>query len=515
MIEKTIYESFNLYLKKYIGQKINCLVVGANTGEYSSWLLNNLCTNHFSKVFSLDNWTDPIIEQQFDTNIESINKNDYHVKLNMNLTKGLIRLEKIKYVIFDIIIINTRIEDKDIVSNSIIAWNLLNENGIMIFDNYKESYEEEEFVPKISITSFILMYKDQFNKLPSEYQLILEKKSTINSKDKEQKIINIINNYYFESLYIKLNEVINEDIEFRLANIKLDDEMEKINEKINNVKKYIKYILDSNIQLKIQNNIRLEIEHYISKYNINLHSNFLLYYRYIDFYNFFIKNNNYKHIFFSLKQFDKDKFNLLFSDVKFNHKFNISFNNIEFTTKIYKDIINSDKKYDLIFYNGFENEHIYFNYLCQIGVALNIQEKDGTLIIHIPLVFNINIIYEIIYILQKYYTKISIINRKPQITGIYIILICKYFKGITHKELTQFNNLIINLSNKDKSFIFNSIININSYNQIKINYKYKLFKYINLLNNLIDNYKIIINNNSDKLLKLFVYRLIFLYIINI
>ena len=517
MAEDLKYKNFETYLKKYTGQKINCLIVGAYTGDYSCWLLNNLCTNHFSKVFSLENWIDPIIENKFDTNIESTNKNDYHVKLNMILTKGLVRLEKIKYVIFDIIIINTKNEDKDIISNSIIAWNLLNENGIMIFDNYRDTYEEEEFIPKISINSFIIMYKEQYNRLTSNYQLIIEKKSNIISKEKEQDIINIINNYNFESLYIKFDENIEEELEFRLANIELDSEMVKINEKIKIINTYYYKTLFNKININIQREIYNEIINYMNTYNIILSKKIILYYNYINFYCFFIKKNNYKHIFLNIEDLDKNKFNIIFSDIKFNHKFNISFNNIELTESIYIDNISNNKKYDLIYDNFIKTQDIK-QYLYKIGFALNIQEKNGTLILYIPIIFNINIMNEIVILLQKYYTKITLKNRLSKFTGVYIIYKCKYFKGISQKELTQLNNLILELYRKDQQFIFNSILNINyTNNLINIKYKYnnKLLIYIIILIDIITKFNIIINTNSKFIFNLFINRLIYLYIINI
>ena len=514
MSEDSKYKNFETYLKKYTGQKINCLIVGAYTGDYSCWLLNNLCTNHFSRVFSLDNWIDPVIENKFNTNIESTNKIDYHVKLNMNLTKGLVRLEKIKYVIFDIIIINTKNEDKDIISNSIIAWNLLNENGIMIFDNYRDTYEEEEFIPKISINSFIIMYKEQYNRLTSNYQLIIEKKSNITSKVKEQEIINIINNYNFESLYIKLDENIEEELEFRLANIELDSEIVGINEKIKIINTYYYESIQNNIFINIQKDITDNLITYLSKYNIISHNNFLFYYKYNNFYKFFIKNKNYKHLFINSIIMDKENFNSIFIDVKFTNKFYISFNNIQITESIYIDNIANNKKYDLIFFDNLSGSLKIKDIIYQIGFALNILEKNGTFIIHIPILFNINIINELLFILQKYYNTVTIQNRNSQYTGIFLIYTCKYFKNISQKELTQLNNCILELYKKDQQFIFNSIININYTNNLIISkYNNILTKYIIKLIKLIEHFKQIINIKLLNLYKLFIYRLIFLYIL--
>ncbi len=515
MSEDSKYKNFETYLKKYTGQKINCLIVGAYTGDYSCWLLNNLCTNHFSRVFSLDNWIDPVIENKFNTNIESTNKIDYHVKLNMNLTKGLVRLEKIKYVIFDIIIINTKNEDKDIISNSIIAWNLLNENGIMIFDNYRDTYEEEEFIPKISINSFIIMYKEQYNRLTSNYQLIIKKKSNITSKVKEQEIINIINNYNFESLYIKLDENIEEELEFRLANIELDSEIVGINEKINEIISF--NLLYKEIYINpIYKNIYINLKYYINKFNINIYDTFNIKYKFNDLYNIFEKyNTKYKHIFINNNELDKQKFNFIFDNIKFNHNFHISFNNLDISEKTYTDVINTLKKYDLIYSRIYTSDSTHKNYIYyQIGLAINIQEINGDFILHIPIhkINSINILIELIYFLKKYYNKIKIINRQATIIGGYILLLCLNFKQINNK-LIDFNKIIILLNNNNE---INSIIDIKS-NKFKLMKKkiYLYFlKYFSSIIKLNYKYKNIINLKNESYLKLFTQRLLYLHIIN-
>jgi hypothetical protein len=515
MTENTIYENFNIYLKKYIGQKINCLVIGADTGKYSSWLLNNLCTNLFSRVFSLDNWTDSIIEQDFDSQIESTDKIDYHVKLNMNLTKGLVRLEKIKYVIFDIIIINTKQEYDNLISNLIIAWNLLNENGIMIFDYYKKS--NIVYAPKISLKSFIIMYREYFNLLSSNDQYIIEKKSNILSKNKEKDIIKIIDNYNFYKLYIIFDEEFDEELEFRFANIDLNKDMNKLNENFNYIMAYDMDLLKNEDYVRLDKNIQDKFKQYITEYNIKINNiNFSLYYEYSNFYDYFIKKyKNYKHIFINCNNLDKNNFNLLFQNVNFESKFHISFNKLEIKEEVYQNIINHTKKYDLIFFSYPTNINTYnLNYyLYYIGIAINIQNKNGTLLLIIPFLFNINILCEMICLLNKYYNKVTIINKNPTLLGTFIYIKCKYFKNIT-QDYTQLDNFIFELLTK-KKLSFNSILNLNNKlsSNLTSNLMNKLKIYSQNMITLINKHKIIYKYNNDKIIKLFIYRLIYLYLL--
>ena len=519
-ILNTAYKNFDRYLSKYIGQKINCLVIGANNGDYSSWLLNNICTNIYSKVFSIDKWTDHILESVFDSNIDTTNKLNYHIKINKSIRKGLINLQKIKYVIFDVIIINTKTDDSNLISNTIIAWNLLNYNGIIIFDNYRDSYVEEEFKPKKSIDSFISMYRDQITKLDSEFQYIIEKKSNIKLKDiEEQKIIDIIDNYKFESFYMKFEENIDDDIEFRLANIELDENMNKINE-------IYKYIKNDNNKIALKQIKHNKILQYIIKYfkknniiinNIN-YINFIDMYIYYDLYNELVKNNkNYTNIFINSnkKEIDNIVFDNLFKNVNFNHKLHISFNTIDISEKTYLSLINSKNKYDFIYFNSGYKNIIYIIYI--INIILNIQEINGVSIIHVQYVsININILIEIIYLLKKYYKKLIIKNRNSKYLGTYLIFKCKYLKDINKSELTNFKNIILELLKSNNSYSINSILNVNNNNFNIINYRFlkNYTFYLNNMNQQFNKFTLIINNlNNNNIKKKLIYRLIFLYII--
>ena len=49
--------------------------------------------------------------------------------------------------------------------DAILGWDILNDDGIIIFDNYKwDELETEYYKPKLAIDSFVLMYKPQLKK---------------------------------------------------------------------------------------------------------------------------------------------------------------------------------------------------------------------------------------------------------------------------------------------------------------------------------------------------------------
>ena len=173
------------------------------------------------------------------------------------------------------------------------------------------------------------------------------------------------------------------------------------------------------------------------------------------------------------------------------------------------------KKYDLIFFSYPTNINTYnLNYyLYYIGIAINIQNKNGTLLLIIPFLFNINILCEMICLLNKYYNKVTIINKNPTLLGTFIYIKCKYFKNIT-QDYTQLDNFIFELLTK-KKLSFNSILNLNNKlsSNLTSNLMNKLKIYSQNMITLINKHKIIYKYNNDKIIKLFIYRLIYLYLL--
>lgn len=179
IILKTGWKHWDMYLSKFVGKKVNCLDIGSYTGDSTCWMLNNLCTNPYSRVFSVDTWKGSPeytnytseIENKFDEAVEKTGRKDQHVKMKMPSNKALLKLKEFGFIIFDFIFIDASHEAKDVITDAILSWDILNEEGILIFDDYKwDKLKEEHFRPKIAIDSFVQMFKPQLNTLYSGYQ---------------------------------------------------------------------------------------------------------------------------------------------------------------------------------------------------------------------------------------------------------------------------------------------------------------------------------------------------------
>ncbi len=518
---KSGWNNWKKYIDRYNNKKINCLDIGANTGYITSWLLNNCCDNPHSVVFSLDIWDqlDHSIEDMFDYNIGLTDKLDYNVKLKMNYEEGILKFKNFGVVTFDLIFINIKDNKNNILSNALLAWDLIDLYGLLIFDNYSETILDID--TKKIIESFIFLFKLQLVVKYTDNQYIIKKIRRKNDDKPElieyYNLLEEINNYKF----IQINEEFSEDIKenLNIELIYLDNTIEYNNTYINDLLQKINIILkDENIKIFFNKiyynylNIIFDDKNYnyfLNKFNIVKHKKITHQYKYIYLSKYIKLDDN---IFINDRINKEDILLYISKDVKTNINYKVDiFNDYIINIDNFNKIKNNNNKYDIIFfelsYIDNKNEYIKYNsninyilYIIYSILALNIQSYDGILIIKTKL--NINI-YNIIYILKKYYKYIRFINENIKLSGS-LKIICKQFIGISKNELNYFNNLLdsilknIGRTNEKLVLKINNINTDDLYNRyINIIKKFILIFYNNLLLfNKINLLKININNNN-------------------
>ena len=516
----TGWRQWDTYLKKFVDKEINCLEIGSYKGDATEKMLVHLSTNPKSRVYAVDTWAGSpeypnmdfsLIEKEFDERMKKTGKDNQLIKMKMLSSKALMKLIQDK-IMFDFIFIDASHEAKDVMSDAVLSWEILKEGGIIIFDDYQwDKLKEEYSRPKLAIDSFISIYKPELKVLFSKYQLGIEK---IKRKKVE------VSDYY--DLYNKLLSYdiktysstcelkIEDKIKFKLKLSKTKnplitdnskfDKITKIIEKSDldilkgkffnydgkNLKDYDKELIDYSMnRYKIIYDIDIKTLH-------NIHNIYYLNY----LINKYINNNIKKlDIFIAIRAVDKycyycDLIKKKNKDIIFN------FNNYEddFLYKTNDYLIDINNKFDLIFLsiksknnlnNIFINKRLDFNYYIfnNLLFCLEHQKINGSCIIKIPNIFN-SFISEIIFLLNKYYKKVVIINYLTSRNFINVQIISYYFKGINNKELKEFQNIKKDIINKNDNLI-------NIYNSD--NYYY--------LNSIIDNSIIKNNNNYDKITK--------------
>ena len=181
----TGWKTWDKYLSQYVGKKVKILEIGVYEGVASCWFLEHIMTNKKSKLYCIDTfegsaeYTDvnfSNVEKTFYKNIKKTGREDQVIVLKGYSFDKLIKLNR-KKTMFDIIFIDASHEARDVISDAVLSWKLLKENGTLIFDDYKwTNLKQEYFRPKIAIDSFIQIFKPELEVLKIAYQVLIRKK---------------------------------------------------------------------------------------------------------------------------------------------------------------------------------------------------------------------------------------------------------------------------------------------------------------------------------------------------
>jgi hypothetical protein len=167
---------------------------------------------------------------------------------------------------FDVIYVNSSYYSKDILLDSLIAFKLLKNNGIMIFNNYLwEKTDDKVYTPKPSIDIILNIYKHEIDVLYLGYQVMIKKKEIKEVKKKDivivDEFISLIDNYWLINDIKEFGIIVKSstipDIkpifgDFNNLNIRALDDIEIFN-KLNIINVMYKYCSIEYIQNEINN----------------------------------------------------------------------------------------------------------------------------------------------------------------------------------------------------------------------------------------------------------------------
>lgn len=294
----TQWKAWDKYLNRFVGKKINILELGVYKGEGMKWFLDNLMSNKESTYTGVDTFQgspeyfiynknnannkinfNEVKKECFDIIAKSDKKDNIRI-LEKDTKRALYELfvNENKKEYYDIIFIDASHESIDVISDSILSWNLLKEDGILIEDDYWwDALAQEYFRPKISIDSFIAIYKSQIEVLYKGRQVILRKKKKSEFElPKSNPLIQLVKNiqkYKQEKnnlvLQSKKKEILNFNVEFS-KNIDSFQNLYSNKSELNKIKNM------SSIKYKENINIldNLFMYNFFHKYMINTFSDF-------------------------------------------------------------------------------------------------------------------------------------------------------------------------------------------------------------------------------------------------
>jgi tetratricopeptide (TPR) repeat protein len=170
----SVWEQHIHWLKQ--ADSVNVLEIGSYEGMATCWLLDHILTNLNASITCIDLYFQP----NFEHNIAQTGAIDKVTQLVGNSQQILPTLKPHRY---DLIYIDGSHLAEDARKDALLAWDLLKENGLMIFDDYEfkiPATPDQE--PKIGIDNFLLTISAQFKTIHQEYQLIIQKVKSIATK---------------------------------------------------------------------------------------------------------------------------------------------------------------------------------------------------------------------------------------------------------------------------------------------------------------------------------------------
>lgn len=181
---------------------LHFLEIGSFEGRSACWLLQNILTHESSRLTCIDLFsrqdeyaeeyeevkrqlqsrnitpnTDRM-EQHFDHNIRALNAQERVTKYDGPSAEVL---RTLPLDAFDCIYIDGSHRAPNVLKDVVLSWDLLKQNGVMIFDDYRWNCFPEQPMknPGPAIDAFLSVFTGQYEIIDKGYQILIEKTATI------------------------------------------------------------------------------------------------------------------------------------------------------------------------------------------------------------------------------------------------------------------------------------------------------------------------------------------------
>jgi glycosyltransferase involved in cell wall biosynthesis len=166
---------------------LNFLEIGSWEGRATCWLLDRILTDKSSRITCIDTFAGAIehqtlgekflnsVELRFDYNINQSGSKD-KVKKIVGFSQEILR--ELPLNSYDFIYIDGSHIAPEVLEDTVLAWRLLKEKGMLVFDDYQWNMYRDKptFHPRLAIDSFLTVFQDHINIIHIGYQVIIEKK---------------------------------------------------------------------------------------------------------------------------------------------------------------------------------------------------------------------------------------------------------------------------------------------------------------------------------------------------
>lgn len=152
------------------------LEIGPYEGRSFLWVMDNVLTHPSSKAIAIDTFDKIFDSDPEKTFLENVRRSGHSPKIKTIKGFSQEKLREIKLNSIDLIYIDGDHKSKGVLMDAILSWDLLKEGGILIFDDYKLSYDlPMEMRPEFAIDVFQTLFRDEFQILISDYQFVVRK----------------------------------------------------------------------------------------------------------------------------------------------------------------------------------------------------------------------------------------------------------------------------------------------------------------------------------------------------
>jgi predicted O-methyltransferase YrrM len=177
--EPVARQNFETYLTPMAGKpNLRFIQVGVFAGHASKWLLDNILTDQSSKLLDIDTWEGSNEHSEID--FKAIHK-EYlervvyeYSNVYAVVASSATHLPYLKKDYSDFIYIDGDHRALAVQEDAENAWLLLKSGGILAFDDYL--WTDEEDTPKEAVDRFIATHNDELIVLHHGYQVWVQKK---------------------------------------------------------------------------------------------------------------------------------------------------------------------------------------------------------------------------------------------------------------------------------------------------------------------------------------------------
>ncbi len=160
-------------LKSIKGKPNICyLEIGIYEGRSLLWMLENILTHPTARATAIDIFPDNL-EERFLANLELSGLAD---KVRVIKDRSQIRLRNLPFESFDVVYIDGSHIAKDVLTDAVLSWDLLRDEGFIIFDDYKWRRDLPLVQrPKLAIDSFIENFGPDLEVIHHGSQVVIQK----------------------------------------------------------------------------------------------------------------------------------------------------------------------------------------------------------------------------------------------------------------------------------------------------------------------------------------------------